>query len=72
METTEVEAGVLGLMPLLEFALIDFAVSEMWTVAFWSALWKIIVANIVLSGDNAVVIAMASRNLSDKYRRRAI
>ncbi len=72
METTEVEAGVLGLMPLLEFVLIDFAVSEMWTVAFWSALWKIIVANIVLSGDNAVVIAMASRNLSDKYRRRAI
>jgi YjbE family integral membrane protein len=72
METTEVEAGVLGLMPLLEFVLIDFAVSEMWTVAFWSALWKIIVANIVLSGDNAVVIAMACRNLSDKYRRRAI
>jgi YjbE family integral membrane protein len=72
METTEVEAGVLGLVPLIEFALIDFAVSEMWTVAFWSALWKIIVANIVLSGDNAVVIAMACRNLSDKYRRRAI
>ena len=32
------------------------------------ALWKIIVANIVLSGDNAVVIAMACRNLSAKYR----
>jgi len=72
METTEVEAGVLGLMPLLEFTLVDFAVSEMWTVAFWSALWKIIVANIVLSGDNAVVIALACRNLSDKYRNRAI
>jgi YjbE family integral membrane protein len=72
METTEVEAGVLGMMPLIEFTLIDFAVSEMWTVAFWSALWKIIVANIVLSGDNAVVIALACRNLSDKYRNRAI
>ena len=72
METTEVEAGILGLIPLVEFALLDVAVSELWTVAFWSALWKIIVANIVLSGDNAVVIAMACRNLSDKYRRRAI
>jgi YjbE family integral membrane protein len=35
-------------------------------------LWKIIVANIILSGDNAVVIAMACHNLSDKYRRPAI
>jgi len=39
---------------------------------FWAALWKIIVANIILSGDNAVVIAMACHNLSDKYRRPAI
>jgi YjbE family integral membrane protein len=72
METTDVEAGIVGSLPLLEILLIDFTVSEMWTVAFWGALWKIIVANIVLSGDNAVVIAMACRDLSEKYRRRAI
>ena len=39
---------------------------------YWTALLKIIGVNIVLSGDNAVVIALACRNLSDKYRNRAI
>jgi YjbE family integral membrane protein len=42
------------------------------SAVFWAALWKIIIANIILSGDNAVVIAMACHNLSDKYRRPAI
>jgi len=32
----------------------------------------IIVVDLVLSGDNAVVIGMASRNLDDQYRRKAI
>jgi YjbE family integral membrane protein len=33
---------------------------------------EILLVNIVLSGDNAVVIAMASRNLPDHLRKRAI
>ena len=49
-----------------------FVMPDLSTAAFWAALWKIIIANIILSGDNAVVIAMACHNLSDKYRRPAI
>jgi len=49
-----------------------FVVPDLSSAVFWAALWKIIIANIILSGDNAVVIAMASHNLSDKYRRPAI
>ena len=41
-------------------------------VAFWAALLSIIVANILLSGDNAVVIAMASRNLPASQQKKAI
>lgn len=37
--------------------------------AFWSALSAIIVINMVLSGDNAVVIAMACRNLPPEQRK---
>ncbi len=39
---------------------------------FMAALSKIIVINIVLSGDNAVVIAMACRNLSPKAQKQGI
>jgi YjbE family integral membrane protein len=39
---------------------------------FWVALGSIIVVNIILSGDNAVVIALASRNLPKQHRNRAI
>ena len=49
-----------------------FVMPDLSTAAFWVALWKIIVANIILSGDNAVVIAMACHNLSERYRRPAI
>src|SRR3981081_3835136 len=49
-----------------------FVLPDLSSAVFWAALWKIIVANIILSGDNAVVIAMACHNLSDKYRRPAI
>lgn len=48
----------------------------MWpTVAdpeFWVGLLKIIWINVVLSGDNAVVIAMAARSLRAEEQRRAI
>ena len=49
-----------------------FVMPDLSSAIFWAALWKIIIANIILSGDNAVVIAMACHNLSDKYRRPAI
>ena len=39
---------------------------------FWSAFGSIILANIVLSGDNAVVIAMAARTLKPEQRGKAI
>ena len=39
---------------------------------FLAALSKIIMINIVLSGDNAVVIAMACRNLSPKAQKQGI
>src|SRR3954454_22795582 len=42
----------------------DFA-----TPQFWLAALEIIVINILLSGDNAVVIALACRNLPPKQRR---
>ena len=42
------------------------------TPAFWAALGSIILANIVLSGDNAVVIAMAARSLPPHQQRKAI
>src|SRR5258708_20268399 len=50
----------------------DFVMPDLSTAAFWAALWKIIIANVILSGDNAVVIAMASQNLSPRHRRPAI
>ena len=39
---------------------------------FWAALMSIIIANILLSGDNAVVIALASRNLPPVQQKKAI
>ena len=38
----------------------------------WIALGMIMFTNIILSGDNAVVIAMASRNLPKEHQKRAI
>ncbi|MGC3984650.1 MAG: TerC family protein [Pseudorhodoferax sp.] len=40
--------------------------------AFWSAFGSILLANVVLSGDNAVVIAMAARTLKPEQRGKAI
>jgi YjbE family integral membrane protein len=42
------------------------------TGAFWAALGSIILANIVLSGDNAVVIALAARTLPAEQQKKAI
>ncbi len=45
---------------------------EVFTHAFWVGLAKIIGVNIVLSGDNAVVIALAARSLPAKQQKQAI
>ena len=42
--------------------------TEMTQPAFWVAVGKIIWINILLSGDNALVIALACRGLSPKHR----
>jgi YjbE family integral membrane protein len=39
---------------------------------FWTALGSIIVIDLLLAGDNAVVIAMAVRSLPEKQRKKAI
>ena len=45
---------------------------EFGTPAFWVALLQIIGVNIVLSGDNAVVIALAARSLPPLQQKKAI
>jgi YjbE family integral membrane protein len=42
------------------------------TTEFWAALGSIILANVLLSGDNAVVIAMAARGLPANRQKQAI
>jgi YjbE family integral membrane protein len=42
------------------------------STAMWSALGSIMLANIVLSGDNAIVIAMAARSLKPEQQKKAI
>jgi YjbE family integral membrane protein len=45
---------------------------EFYTQAFWIGLLKIIGVNIILSGDNAVVIALAARSLPAKQQKAAV
>jgi YjbE family integral membrane protein len=45
---------------------------ELTSAAFWAALGSIIWVNIILSGDNAVVIALAARSLPPKQQKAAI
>ena len=47
----------------------DLLVNEMSHPAFWLAVVQVIWINILLSGDNAVVIALACRGLPPKERR---
>ncbi|MFO0872351.1 MAG: TerC family protein [Phycisphaerales bacterium] len=46
--------------------------AELSTYAFWVALAQIIGVNIVLSGDNAVVIALAARSLPPAQQKQAV
>ncbi|MYZ46076.1 TerC family protein [Schauerella aestuarii] len=45
---------------------------ELSSAAFWIALLQIIWVNILLSGDNAVVIALAARSLPEDLQKKAI
>ena len=45
---------------------------EIMSSEFWSALAAIVVIDLILAGDNAIVIALAARNLPRALRRRAI
>ena len=44
----------------------DFLYADMTQASFWVAVFQIIVVNIILSGDNAVVIALAGRLREDQ------
>jgi YjbE family integral membrane protein len=71
LDITEIDKFA-DLLPFLEMVLADFALIDVLSGAFWVAVGKIMFANVVLSGDNAVVIAMACRNLPDRQRTRAV
>ena len=45
---------------------------EFMSAAWWSALLAIILIDLVLAGDNAIVIALAARNLPPHLQRKAI
>jgi YjbE family integral membrane protein len=45
---------------------------DLTSAAFWAALGSIVLANIILSGDNAVVIALAARALPAHQQKKAI
>lgn len=45
---------------------------ELFSPAWFSALAAIILIDLVLAGDNAIVIALAARNLPDQLRKKAI
>jgi YjbE family integral membrane protein len=47
---------------------LDYLMTDMMQPAFWIAVGQIIWINILLSGDNAVVIALACRSLPPKQR----
>jgi len=45
---------------------------ELFSVPWWSALLAIILIDLVLAGDNAIVIALAARNLPAEHQNKAI
>ena len=45
---------------------------ELFTAPWWSALLAIILIDLVLAGDNAIVIALAARNLPPQLQKKAI
>ena len=45
---------------------------DLWSIEFLTALGAIILIDLVLAGDNALVIALAARNLPKAQQRKAI
>lgn len=45
---------------------------DMFSTPWWSALLAIVLIDLVLAGDNAIVIALAARNLPPQLQRKAI
>ncbi len=45
---------------------------ELFSAAWWSALLAIVLIDLVLAGDNAIVIALAARNLPAQLKQKAI
>lgn len=45
---------------------------ELFSNDWWSALLAIVMIDLVLAGDNAIVIALAARNLPEKLKQKAI
>jgi YjbE family integral membrane protein len=45
---------------------------DLFTAEFWAALLTIVVIDLVLAGDNAIVIALAARNLPTHLQKKAI
>ena len=45
---------------------------ELFSAAWWSALLAIVLIDLVLAGDNAIVIALAARNLPVELKKKAI
>lgn len=58
-----------SLNPALWGDMLRASASDMGHATFWGAVLQIIFVNVLLSGDNAVVIAMACRNLPQRERR---
>jgi len=56
------------LHPALWGDMLHASISDMGRAAFWAAVLQIVFVNILLSGDNAVVIAMACRDLPQRQR----
>jgi len=59
-------------MAFLDSPLIEGVKLELFSPEFFSALLAIVVIDLVLAGDNAIVIAMAARNLPAHLQKKAI
>jgi YjbE family integral membrane protein len=57
-----------SLNPALWGGMLHNSVNDMGHAAFWAAVLQIVFINILLSGDNAVVIAMACRDLPPRQK----
>ena len=55
-----------------EYESMETLLQHAWTFEFFTGLVSIMFINIILSGDNAVVIALAVRSLAKKQRRQGI